>query len=111
MYLAPLGLDTAGIYAWGARLVCAVIGSACFLYVVHLCRAAQSRMLCKLGVCTMAIHVLQALFFKGMGMFFPCHCGNTAVVLLIGLLVTCLLYLAYLLTRRVKLIAWLLYGE
>ena len=111
MYLTPLGLDAACIYAWGARLVCAVIGSACFLYVVHLCRAAQSRTLCKLGLCTMAIYVLQALFFKGMGMFFPCHCGNTAAVLLIGLLVTCLLYLAYHVTRRVKLIAWLLYGE
>lgn len=48
---------------------------------------------------------------KGMGMFFPCHCGNTAVVLLISILVTGSLYLAYLLTHRVKLIAWLLYGE
>lgn len=111
MYLTPLGLDAASVYAWCARLLCAVIGSACFLYVVHLCRAAQFRVLCKLGLCTMAIYVLQALFFKGMGMFFPCHCGNTAVVLLISILVTGCLYLAYLLTHRVKLIAWLLYGE
>ena len=111
MYLTPLGMDAAGIYAWGARLVCAAIGSACFLYVVHLCRAAQSRMLCKPGACTLAIYVLQALFYKGIQMFFPCHCGNTAAVLLIGLLATCLMYLAYLPTRRVKLIAWLLYGE
>ncbi|MCQ2365674.1 MAG: acyltransferase family protein [Akkermansia sp.] len=111
MYLTPLDLDAAGIYAWGARLVCAVIGSASFLYVVYLCGAAQSRMLCKLGLCTMAIYVLQALSYKGICMFFPIHCGNTAVALLVGLLVTCCLYLAYRLTRRVKLIARLLYGE
>lgn len=111
MYLTPLSLDAASIYAWCARLLCAVIGSACFLYVVHLCRAAQSRVLCKLGLYTMAIYVLHALFYKGMGMFFPCHCGNTAVVLLISILVTGCQYLAYLLTHRVKLIAWMLYGE
>lgn len=111
MYLAPLHLDVESARAWLTRLVCAVIGSACFLCAVHLFKMEKSRHLCKMGSCTLAIYVLQALFFKCTSMFYPIHCTNTAVALLISLVITSGLYLAYRITHRSKLIASLLYGE
>lgn len=111
MYLTPLDLNAESVFAWLARLACAIAESACFLFLVRICRAEKCRFLYELGTATLALYVLQSLCLKAMIMLFPFHCDNTITVLALSIATNCALYLVYLSTRKSRAIAILLYGE
>ncbi len=111
MYLTPLRCDANALYAWLARLTCAACCGAAFLGILKLCRLEHLSGLVGIGRHTMALYVLQALFFKAicmLGLNFPM---NTAMACLCGLVITSALYGIYLSTRKIKFITFLLYGE
>lgn len=111
MYLNPLTADPAAIYAWLARLGCAACCGAAFLYILKLCRAEHLAILPGIGAHTLALYVLQALFFRGAGMLGFIPPMSTELACLCGVVVTAALYAIFLGTRKVKIISILLYGE
>ena len=111
MYLTPLRADTSTLYAWLARLACAACSGAAFLGVIKLCKAERLSILASIGAHTMALYVLQALFFKAICLLGITPAMHTALACLCGLVITAALYGIYLSTRKIKFIAYLLYGE
>lgn len=111
MYLTPLRCDANALYAWLARLACAVCCGSAFLGVLKLCRFECLSGLVSIGKHTMALYVLQALFFKVICML-GLNCPlNTVMACLSGVVITAALYGIYLSTRKIKFISFLLYGE
>lgn len=112
VYRLSLGFDINSILINLFRTLTAIIGCGAFLWIAKYLYPVISKYTItkNMGQATMAVYVLQTLFFEKI------HCdflktSHYGYALLQSILLLLLLYFIYLVTRRIPLVSLLMYGE
>lgn len=110
IYLAPLKLTAESAFIACYRIIAAIFAGATFLAIMRYISVKLN--LEKSGASTLGIYIVQAVICTTASKFsYPAIYSELWVIIPVSLLVYCISYYTYLLTRKVPLAGLLFYGD
>lgn len=115
VYRQPLALNFTSLLVDSYRTVAAIAGCGAFLWIIkHLYPYIEKfTFIKKIGQATLALYVLQTFAFKAFSelTWITPDIHHHAAAFVVSIIILTLIYIFYLVTRRIPLISLLLYGE